>query len=157
MRPAALVVAFIIVAGPAAAADIVRCAAPDRVVDIELGARRFQGQVMDCVSGDFIEDMTPCAPPGKYALSYPTGNAGISRIVSRWQDYGGHLGGVTGNATRRATIALSGGWMGPGGLVSKWFVTVDRISGKGTLGIYRENSLQAVETPLQCRKARLKL
>jgi hypothetical protein len=33
---------------------------------------------LNCISGSFISDMTPCAPDGGFGLSYPTGDASLS-------------------------------------------------------------------------------
>jgi hypothetical protein len=55
-------------------------------VAITLRAITKLNRVLDCMSGDFISDLTPCAPNGAYSLSAPTGAAGLVGIVDRWQD-----------------------------------------------------------------------
>jgi hypothetical protein len=75
------------------------------------GMQRF-GRVLDCISGDFISDMQPCAPDGAYGLSSPTGAAGLVGVVDRWQDYMNHLGGITGHFLTADKIYFSGGFNG---------------------------------------------
>src|ERR1700693_193284 len=66
-------------------------------VVITLGAKRQFGRILNCISGDFITDLTPCAPNQGFGLSAGTGSAALVAVVNRWQDYATHLGGVTGN------------------------------------------------------------
>ena len=89
-----IVIASLGIYTTADAKDAILCVsknAPEVV--ITLNAERMLTRNVSCISGEFVVDMTPCAPNGGYGLSYPTGEARLSRIVSRWQDYGNHHGG----------------------------------------------------------------
>src|SRR3954452_18660606 len=77
-------------------------------VIITLGSQTKYGRVLNCIAGDFVYDMTPCAPDGGFGISYPTGSAGLAGIVDRWQDYANHLGGIAGNFTNDHEIYFSG-------------------------------------------------
>ena len=82
-------------------------------VVITLGAKRQFGRLLNCISGDFIADLTPCAPDQGFGLSAPTGSAALVAIVDRWQDYATHLGGVAGNFVNGQKIYFSGGFNSP--------------------------------------------
>jgi hypothetical protein len=82
-------------------------------VIVTLGASRQFGRTLDCIAGDFIADMTPCAPSGGYGMSAGTGSAPLIGIVDRWQDYLSHVGGVTGTFTNDRQIYFSGGFNAP--------------------------------------------
>lgn len=84
---------------------------PDVV--ITLGANKQFGRILNCISGDFIADMTPCAPDGGYGLSAGTGSAPLIAIVDRWQDYATHTGGIASNFTNAHSISFSGGFNSP--------------------------------------------
>ena len=84
---------------------------PDVV--ITLGAREQYGRMLNCISGNFTVDLTPCAPDGGYGLSAGTGSAPLVAIVDRWQDYMSHIGGVASNFTNDHTIYFSGGFNFP--------------------------------------------
>jgi hypothetical protein len=81
---------------------------PDVV--ITLGATRQFGRTLNCISGDLIADLTPCAPDGAYGLSAGTGSAPLVAVVNRWQDYVTHIGGVTSNFTNDHEIYFSAGF-----------------------------------------------
>jgi hypothetical protein len=59
-------------------------------VVITLGAKRQFGRILNCISGDFIVDLTPCAPNQGFGLSAGTGSAALVAVVNRWQDYATH-------------------------------------------------------------------
>jgi hypothetical protein len=82
-------------------------------VVITLGAKRQFGRMLNCISGDFIVDLTPCAPNQGFGLSAGTGSAALVAVVNRWQDYATHLGGVTGNFVNDHEIYFSGGFNSP--------------------------------------------
>ncbi|UHC17840.1 hypothetical protein LRS73_08245 [Methylobacterium currus] len=101
------------------------------------GERRF-GRVLSCIKGDFIADMTPCAPKGGYGLSYPTGSASLAQVVDRWQDYADHLGGIVGYAADASSLQFDGGFYSPnhkkrGAWGDHWTFKVDRLTGKAML------------------------
>ncbi|MCF4130271.1 hypothetical protein [Methylobacterium sp. SyP6R] len=124
---------------PASAKDVIRCQAkgqPDVIMTLD-GERKF-GRVLSCIKGDFVADMTPCAPNGGYGLSYPTGSASLAKVVDRWQDYADHLGGITGYAADVSSLRFDGGFYSPnqrkrGAWGSHWAFKVDRLTGKATL------------------------
>jgi predicted aspartyl protease len=77
---------------------------------ITLAAKKQFGRVLNCISGDFIFDLTPCAPDGAYGLSAGTGTAPLVEIA---KDYTTHSGGVTSNLTNDREIYFSGGFNSP--------------------------------------------
>lgn len=143
----ALIVSSTAVAGPRSSADaaggtkgIIRCTAKGKPeIIMTLNAERKLGRVVSCISGDFIADMTPCAPNGGYGLSRPTGSASLARIVDRWQDYGDHMGGVTSHNADASRIHFDGGFFSPGDgksgsrWSSQWAFTANRLTGEGKL------------------------
>ena len=133
-RHAGALAAFALVSTPAWA-DAVRCVAPGAApVTITLKARRFAGREMSCIAGDFVADLTPCAPRKAFSLSAPTGAAEIVGVVDRWQDYAGHAGGVVGYFKTHTTISFTGGFNDPAsGLKDDWSFTVDRQDRSGLL------------------------
>ena len=136
-RQAAILATLALAAGPAWA-DAVRCVAPGEApVTIALNARRFAGRALSCISGDFVVDLTPCAPRKAFSLSAPTGATGatgIVRTVDRWQDYAGHAGGVVGYFKSHTTISFTGGFNDPAsGLKDDWSFTIDRQDRTGRL------------------------
>lgn len=120
---------------PASAKSLLLCKAPGQHdVTISLQDRQFRGQTLDCISGDFVSDLTPCAPPGGYGLSAPTGSAPLGQVVNRWQDYGNHSGGVVGHYVTTDKMAFSGGFHFPGsGYKEVWSFTASRLTGAADL------------------------
>jgi len=103
-------------------------------VIITLDAGKEFGRILNCVDGDFIVDMTPCAPNAAYGLSYPTGSAKLRQIVDRWQDYMDHHGGVVSSNITESEIRFSGGFMTMNnGYVDYWSFVANRVTGKGIL------------------------
>ena len=103
-------------------------------VTISLKSRRFAGREMSCIAGDFVADLTPCAPRKAFSLSAPTGAGEIVGVVDRWQDYAGHAGGVVGYFKTHTTISFTGGFNDPAsGLKDDWSFTVDRQDRSGLL------------------------
>lgn len=154
-----------------------RVGGPDVV--ITLGARKQFGHVLNCISGNFTVDLTPCAPDGGYGLSAGTGSAPLVAIVDRWQDYISHLGGVTGNWTNDHEIRFSGGFNSPAsnttvnqnrasvglppipggdkipdnqGYQEHWSFTVSRLTGEATL-----KEKDKASFTYTCRKAKAAL
>jgi hypothetical protein len=112
------------------------CTHPGRAdAVITLQAMSRFNRVLDCISGDFISDLTPCAPNGAYGLSAPTGGADLVKIVDRWQDYMGFLGGVTSHFITPDKIHFAGGFVGGrnGYYEEHWSFTVSRLTGIGDL------------------------
>jgi hypothetical protein len=98
---------------------------------ITLQAMNRFNRVLDCISGDFCSDLTPCAPTDAYGLSAPTGAADLVKIVDRWQDYMGFLGGVTSHFITPDKIHFAGGFVGGrnGYYEEHWSFTVSRLTG----------------------------
>lgn len=136
---------------PASAKIVVLCKAPPgrQDVSISLQDRKFRDRALDCISGDFIADMTPCAPPGSFGLSAPTGSADLVAVVDRWQEYAHHIGGVAGHCITADKMAFSGGFNSPdNGYKESWTFTVNRLTGSAELT--QEGKPSAVYT---CAKA----
>jgi hypothetical protein len=132
-----LVAQFVLtMATPAPAKELILChrhGSPDAI--ITLGATTQFNRTLDCLAGDFVADMTPCAPNGAYGLSAPTGSADLVRVVDRWQDYADHSGGVVAHFANAGTIYFAGGfnWPDNGGLTERWNFTVNRLTGHAEL------------------------
>jgi hypothetical protein len=118
----------------ASANQTIRCERADAErITIYLRSDKYQGTIINCISGDFIYDMTPCAPKGGFGLSAPTGSASLVDIVWRWQDYGSHLGGVTSYNESSDELVFTGGFVSDGGWSGQWNFKVDRVAGVGVL------------------------
>jgi hypothetical protein len=145
------------IAGTASAKDLIQCHHPssDEVV-ISLNDRRMFGRMLNCISGSFVEDMTPCAPNGGYGLSYPTGTAGLAKIVDRWQDAYNHLGGVVHAEITSSTIRFDGSFNSPGTSSSEddgmWTFEIDRITGSAELKMFGKPAI-----PYDCRLVKPKI
>jgi hypothetical protein len=134
-----LSLAAALIASDANAAEIIRClpiggGAP---VTVSLAVPAPKGSVrinlpMNCLKGSFVEDLTPCAPTDMFSLSAPTGGAEIVRIVSRWQDYMTHTGGVFHSHVDDTEISFSAGFEFDS-FEEWWTFTIDRPTGQGTL------------------------
>lgn len=143
-RFAIAAIAATAISGAAAAESFIRCQSPaGDPITIELGANEMLGRTVGCIGGSFVADMTPCAPDGEYGLSAPTGTASLVEIVSRWQDYGDHSGGVASHFVTPTEIYFTGGHTFPGsGYTPGWSFSVDRLTGEGTLAL--EDGVAAV-------------
>lgn len=132
---AAALAAFL--ASPAAARSLILCKSPgqhDVVVSVQ--DRSFRGQVLNCIAGDFIADMTPCARPGGFGLSAPTGSADLVALVSRWQEYGTHDGGIAGHWITASEMGFAGGFnTRDKGFVEHWSFVASRLTGKAVLTV----------------------
>ncbi len=102
-------------------------------ITIALNSRTAFGHTLSCIAGDFVQDMTPCAPAGGYGLSRGTGDAGLIGIVMDWHAYRNHIGGVAQFVSTPAKYYFSGGFMGFRGLEQKWRFEVSRLTGQGSL------------------------
>lgn len=124
-----------------AGASFILCEAPDKAdIIVELGARDFDGVELSCLSGgDFIVDMTPCAPEGGFGLSAPTGSASLIGIAHRWQDYTDHSGGVVGFYSTPSAYRFNGGFAFPGsGYTEAWSFEISRLTGVGDLSVVQD-------------------
>ncbi len=128
--------AVVICVGTASAAQAaeIRCSNGKMAVTINLDQSNIDRRVVSCISGDFVSDLTPCAPPNGYGLSAPTGSGAIVGIVDHWRDFFQHLGGVTHHWRSASEIGFIGGFHTPGGgLQNGWKFTVERATGEGQL------------------------
>jgi hypothetical protein len=108
-------------------------------VVIALADRREFGRMLNCISGYFIADLTPCAPAGAFGLSAPTGRGALLSVVDRWQDYARHFGGVTHSIVNARLIYFSGGFTRPEmGYKEIWSFSVDRLTANAELKISSE-------------------
>jgi hypothetical protein len=135
------IVLLLSISATANAGDTILCSSDSGREDVTIikSADKLFGKTLDCLSGgDFIADLTPCAPNEEFALSAPTGSAAIVEIVQRWQDYTDHLGGVTSHYITDDVIAFSGGWNSPeNGYTEQWSFEANRLTGVGTLCLSR--------------------
>jgi len=140
------------------AGPIIKCQSNNHSnVFITLNARKQFGHTLNCISGDFVADMTPCAPNGGFGLSYPTGTAALSRVVKRWQDYGDHFGGVASNNISETRMTFSGGFMSSQGFEEKWDFIVDRTTGKATLKMHADKPSLVKTIGFECIRAQRKI
>jgi len=146
--------AVLCLAATVEAKEIIRCTskrAPEVVMT--LNAQRMLKRNVNCISGEFVADMTPCAPNGGYGLSSPTGSASLVRIVDRWQDYGDHFGAVSSHFITEKELHFSGGFMSPdGGYVEKWTFTANRLTGMAKLKVEKGEPAEG-EFVYSCAKA----
>lgn len=137
-RPTAVILlSFLSLTYPAFGMTTILCSSPgSHDVVISINSTQFSGVVLSCVHGNFIFDMTPCAPVNGYGLSAPTGDARLVGVVRDWHDpaYTTHSGGVTRFAADNSRYQFVGGFMWPSkGLEEVWRFEVNRFSGSATL------------------------
>jgi hypothetical protein len=120
-------------AGSVSANELILCnnpSAPD--VIITLAAKIQFDRVLNCISGEFVADLTPCAPTDGYGLSAPTGDARLVGVVDRWQDYTNRSGGVTQSIVNEHQIYFMAGFEG-NSFEEWWEFSVNRLNGKAIL------------------------
>jgi hypothetical protein len=127
---------------PALAEAFLLCSAQgksDLVLEIDAVAFN-EDVVLSCVSGDFIADLTPCAPDGGFGLSAPTGSSALVGVVYRWQDYADHTGGVVFYQSSPSEYVFSGGFAFFGEYREEWTVSVSRLTGSALVSLSRGSS-----------------
>jgi hypothetical protein len=113
-RTALLLIVALALPNAATAKQRILCKSPgNHDIEIILGETREFGRTLNCIWGDFIADITPCAPNHGFGLSAPTGSAALVDVVDRRRDYADHIGAVTGNIVSREKITFSGGFTFP--------------------------------------------
>ncbi|MBB3808747.1 hypothetical protein [Pseudochelatococcus contaminans] len=118
---------------------VIRCerkGAPEIV--LSLGDHKAFGDMVSCISGDFVADLTPCAPDGGYGLSAPTGSAALVGVTKRWQELDGHSGGITNFFSTVDKLSFSGGW----GAAWDWEFVADRLTGDARLTVKGGKALE---------------
>jgi hypothetical protein len=115
--------------------QLIRCVSPGKSeIMIALNAKQKFKRMLNCISGDFVEDMESCAPSNAFGLSYPTGSASLARVVDRLQDTYNHLGGVTENDIHPDSIIFNGWFSAPGDSIKvQWHFAVNRLDGTAVL------------------------
>ena len=118
----------------ASAEGLVECKATGRVVMITMGTATYNNQKLNCITSDFIDSLTPCAPVGGFTLSTPDGKPPIVKVVTKREDFGQFSGGVVEHELSDARIYFEGGFNSPAdGYKKAWSFEVNRVSGRGTL------------------------
>lgn len=120
---------------------------------VELWKPSEFGELLHCVKGDFVADMTSCAPDGGWGLSRGTGLAGLSEITSSWQVAFGHRSGKM-----SANIGMTSLWFtanhgeGIGDAHSfQWELDLDRVTGGAELRV-RDKKTQRYSCEIVKRK-----
>ena len=102
---------------------------------IELWKPSEVENLLHCVNGDFIVDMTPCAPDGGWGLSRGTGLADLSEVTSSWQEAHDHTSGKlsawVGMTSIKFTANHGEGIVDANSFL--WELTLDRVTGEAEL------------------------
>lgn len=134
---------ILLVAQPSGeAGPIIRCMSMrGPPVTITLAAFEQFGASLDCISADFIADITPCAPTNGFGLSSGMGTARLVGITTRWQDYADHRGGVVSSVISTTHMNFRGGqYHGDQRWTDQWDFHLDRVSGAAVLSIQAEGA-----------------
>lgn len=125
------IVAIFLTSGPLRAKDIVICTAVGHQdVTITLNSERVLKSLVSCIQGEFIADLTPCAPSqGGFGLSAPTGSVSLIKLVKSPLDYQDHHGGIAAHRISDTKIYFSGGFNSDEGYMENWHFTADRLTG----------------------------
>lgn len=134
MKHLIYVIFILLIPNLAAATPPILCKAIGKGDDvlISLSSESKFGRVLNCISGDFVIDLTPCAPEGAYGLSAPTGSADLVGVANSWRDYENHIGGVVSSFVSADKIRFTGGFMG-NEYRQEWEFSVSRLTGNGQL------------------------
>jgi hypothetical protein len=122
--------------------DAIRCVRPGSGdIYISVNSRSAFGRQLSCIHGDFVSDMTPCAPANGLSLSAPTGDGRIVQVFDKWPEVAHQLGGVTQFEATGDSYTFTGYQPVPTKLsiVSRrmvWAFHVSRLSGHGMLMLY---------------------
>lgn len=124
------------------AKNIILCSsAQNNKVIIEINSFKKWKKTFSCIKGDFVSDMSGCAPNGAFSLHAPTGSASMVSVVDRWQDYVDHLGAINSHFETKTAIHFSGGFNGDEtGYTEEWAFDLDRLSGIGILKTDKGNT-----------------
>ncbi|HEY4202621.1 MAG TPA: hypothetical protein VGM83_18880 [Devosiaceae bacterium] len=120
------------------AASFQSCTAPGRTdLILEQDADVFDGKTITCLEGgDFIFDMTACAPRDGYGVSAPTGDAALVEVTNDFKKTKGGLGTVMFyGLTPSAYEFTAGNWDLDDKYSQDWTFTLDRKTHKGALSV----------------------
>lgn len=92
--------------------------------------------MMNCVWG-LVDDLTPCSINGHWALSYPTGSAGIATATPTWREAYDHTGGKFWTNLKPLAFEVKVGF--GEGLPQDVAVSIDRTSGSGQVSTISDN------------------
>ena len=124
----------------------------DKDVIVSLADFTKFNRVFNCVSGDFIVDLSGCAPAGGYGLHAISGASPLIGVADRWQDYADHLGGLTSNWVSSREIGFTGGYYSKdNGRRDDWTFVVNRLTGEAELTVKEKPA-----KTYACRKVRAK-
>ncbi len=121
---------------------ICKAIAKESDVIISLSSESKFGRALNCISGDFAVDLTPCAPSGAYGLSAPTGSADLIRVANGWRDFEDHIGGVVGSFVSADQLSFTGGFAGINGYRQDWEFSVSRLTGNGQLKLGKDRAVK---------------
>lgn len=102
------------------------------IVTIELDSKNIKGKRVSCIDGDFIYDLTPCAPNGFYSLSRGTGVPEIVEYTASDRVALSRTAGYTLFRADKSSIYFGGGF---NSTETRAF-RVDRLTGSGTLRLW---------------------
>lgn len=120
----------------ASARELILCRSAEKEPEIIVSLSSFRrfGQTFNCIKGEFVVDLSGCAPNGAYGLHAPMGSAALLGAVKRWQDYADHRGGITSNYITDAEIYFAGGFNSPeSGYEEEWSFLIKRLTGEAEL------------------------
>lgn len=137
------------------ASSSIKCLSPNgSPITIRIESSKYQNEILNCIDGDFIYDLTPCAPNGKYALSRPTGSVDIVEVTESDKVMFNWNGGYTQSIVNSDEIFFGGGFYAS----ETWYFKVDRETGIGTLRLWKsEEPAEETETKYECHKVKSKL
>jgi hypothetical protein len=122
--------------------DAIKCVRPGSGdIYISVNSRSAFGRQLSCIHGEFVSDLTPCAPANGFSLSAPTGTGRIVQVFDKWPELANQLGGVTQFESTNDSYTFTGHQPVPTKLsiVSRrmvWAFHVSRLSGHGMLLLY---------------------
>jgi hypothetical protein len=103
-------------------------------VVVTLNSFKKFGRIFNCIDGEFVFNLSGCAPDGAFGLHRSTGKADLTRVVDRWQDYSDYIGTITSNGISDNVIYFSGASNSPiDGYIESWSYSISRVTGNAQL------------------------
>jgi hypothetical protein len=136
LKTIALAAALVLTTSEANAQEFILCMNPEKKSEVVVTLSEFKrfGHTFNCVKGEFVVNLSGCAPNGAFGLHAPTGSASLLAVVGRWQEYSNHLGGITSNYVTPTEVYFSGGFNSPSdGFKEEWSFRINRLTGEGAL------------------------